>query len=62
MQFLVLAKSVNNDYLVRKGAMFGELFKIRNEGFEKNRYLNQIMQNILKEACKKQNLEYKRSI
>ena len=32
--------------------MFGELFKIRNEGFEKNRYLNQIMQNILRRLIK----------
>ncbi len=52
VQFLVLAESVNNDYLVRKGTMFGELFKIRNEGFEKNRYLNQIMQNILRMLIK----------
>jgi len=35
VQFLVLAESVNNDYLVRKGTMFGELFKIGNEGFKK---------------------------
>lgn len=35
---LVLDGSTNSDYVVRKGAMFGDLNEIRREGFER-RYL-----------------------
>jgi hypothetical protein len=38
LQHLVLDDSTNSDYVVRKGAMFGDLNEIRREGFER-RYL-----------------------
>jgi len=41
VQFFVLAEFLNKDYLVRKDAMFGDLFEIRTQGFE-NRYLTNI--------------------
>ena len=38
LQHLVLDDSTSSDYVVRKGAMFGDLNEIRIEGFER-RYL-----------------------
>jgi len=38
LPYLVLDGSTNSDYVVRKGAMFGDLNEIRRGGFER-RYL-----------------------
>ena len=35
LPYLVLDGSTNSDYVVRKGAMFGDLNEIRREGFER---------------------------
>ena len=42
--------------------MFGELFKIRNEGFEKKQISKSNYAKHIKEAYKNRMLEYKRSI
>ena len=58
VQFFVLAELSNKDYLVRKDAMFGDLFEIRTRGFE-NRYLTNIkLCKTYKAAYEKTELEY----
>jgi len=54
VQFFVLAEFANKDYLVRKDAMFGDLFEIRTQGFE-NRYLSNI------KVCKTYNAAYEKT-
>lgn len=58
VQFFVLAEFANKDYLVRKDAIFGDLFEIRTQGFE-NRYLiNTKLCKTYKAAYEKTELEY----
>ena len=58
VQFFVLAEFANKDYLVRKDALFGDLFEIRTQGFE-NRYLANIkLCKTYKAAYEKTESEY----
>ena len=40
MQHFILEESSSSDYIVRKGAMFGDLKEIRRDGFEKRYVFN----------------------
>ena len=54
----MLAEFANKDYLVKKDAMFGDLFEIRTQGYE-NRYLSNIkVCKTYKAAYEKTELEY----
>ena len=61
VQHFILEESSSKDYVVRKDAMFGDLFEIRNQGFE-NRYLSNIkLCKTYKAAYEKTELEYKKT-
>ena len=58
LQHLVLDDSTSSDYVVRKGAMFGDLNEIRREGFERRYLFNVSKTKTYKEAYNKTEDEY----
>jgi len=58
LQHVVLDDSTNSDYVVRKGAMFGDLNEIRREGFERRYLFNVSKTKTYIEAYKKTEDEY----
>jgi hypothetical protein len=58
LKHLVLDESTNSDYVVRKGAMFGDLNEIRREGFERRYLFNVSKTKTYIEAYKKTEDEY----
>lgn len=58
LQHLVLDDPTNSDYVVRKGAMLGDLNEIRSECFERRYHFNVSKTSTYVEAYKKTEDEY----
>ncbi|MAR39098.1 MAG: hypothetical protein CMD22_00155 [Flavobacteriales bacterium] len=58
LQHLILEESSHKDYIVRKNAIFGDLFEIRGVGFEKRYNENVSITNSYIEAYEKTEEEY----